>query len=63
MKRTYPNNLLISFIINFYSSHNFFNITKNHIQVLIISLKKCNKYKPRKFFENHKTSQINMATN
>lgn len=36
--KTYPDNLFISFIINFHWSNDFFNVAKNHIQMLIISL-------------------------
>ena len=35
---TYPDNFFICLIINFNSCNNFFNITKNHIKMLIISL-------------------------
>lgn len=35
---TYPHNFFVCLIIDFHCSNNFFNITKNHIKMLIISL-------------------------
>jgi len=37
-KDTYANDLLVSLIINFYSSHYLFNISKYHIEMLVIHL-------------------------
>nr|ACJ86068.1 unknown [Medicago truncatula]AFK34706.1 unknown [Medicago truncatula] len=34
-----PDNFFVCLIINFNSCNNFFNITKNHIKMLIISMK------------------------
>lgn len=42
----YSNNLFISFIINLYSSNDFLNIPKYHVQMLIVSLETQQKDKP-----------------
>ncbi|WVZ16060.1 hypothetical protein V8G54_013626 [Vigna mungo] len=34
-----PHNFFICLVINFHSSNNLFNITKNHIKMLIVSVK------------------------
>lgn len=48
---TYPDNLFVSFIVNFHRSNDFFDVTKNHIQMLIISLQSKNfDYKKRTTF-------------
>lgn len=39
----YPDNLFICFIIYFYCSDGLFNISKYHVQMLIIRLKRKNK--------------------